>query len=576
MAISITFNGIVYSIPETGDESWGENLTSYFTAIPQGALQKTGGVFTLTADVNFGANFGLLSKYYKSRSANISTAGILRLAVGDAIGWRNNLGDADLLLSINGSDQLVFDGTAIYPGGITALTGDVLATGPGSVAATIAANAVTNSKLAQMVDSTVKANLSGGTANPSDVSAIADSVATTFMVRDANKNSAANNLVQAYETNVTAGGTTTLSVANAKTQYFTGSSNQDVVLPDATTVFQTGFSFFIVNQSSGTLDIKDNGGNLIQTLPASCFAFVTATDISSANGAWDVQFVTNNAGGGTVTSVAISVPASILDVTGSPITVAGTLQLGLKTQSPNTVFAGPTGGGADVPSFRALATSDFIAPNTIIHVGGQSGTYTPTSSPRAPLYIRVRAIGGGGGGGGAAASGATAGGDGGDTVFGSYTAAGGGGGNLGDGSPSTGDGGVPRANSGSPDIDLKGAWGTSQICLTNDYPAPTGTKATYMGGNGGNGVFGGAGRSLNNTTASPGADNTGGGGGGAGADPATYFGGGGGASGSYFEQIIANPTATSYSVGAGGAAGTGTISGAAGGSGFLIIEEHFQ
>lgn len=52
---------------------------------------------------------------------------------------------------------------------ITALTSDVTASGPGSAAATIAANAVTNSKLAQMSNNTVKGNKSGSTANASDL-----------------------------------------------------------------------------------------------------------------------------------------------------------------------------------------------------------------------------------------------------------------------------------------------------------------------------------------------------------------------------------------------------------------------
>jgi len=54
---------------------------------------------------------------------------------------------------------------------ITALTGDVTASGPGSAAATIAANAVTNAKAAQMGAHTYKGNNTGLTANAADVSA---------------------------------------------------------------------------------------------------------------------------------------------------------------------------------------------------------------------------------------------------------------------------------------------------------------------------------------------------------------------------------------------------------------------
>lgn len=58
---------------------------------------------------------------------------------------------------------------AISGSGITALTGDVVATGPGSSVATIQANAVSNSKLAQMPTLTIKGNNTGSTANALDL-----------------------------------------------------------------------------------------------------------------------------------------------------------------------------------------------------------------------------------------------------------------------------------------------------------------------------------------------------------------------------------------------------------------------
>lgn len=65
--------------------------------------------------------------------------------------------------------------------------------------------------------------------------------------------------------------------------------------------------------------------------------------------------------GGTVTSVAVTAPTDLLTVSGSPITTNGTIDLALKTQSANLVFAGPgTAGSADAaPTFRALTGDDL-------------------------------------------------------------------------------------------------------------------------------------------------------------------------------------------------------------------------
>lgn len=67
------------------------------------------------------------------------------------------------------------------------------------------------------------------------------------------------------------------------------------------------------------------------------------------------------AGSGTVTSVAMTVPSSLLTISGSPITTAGTFAVALQNQSPNTVFAGPATGLSNAPEFRALVPADLPA-----------------------------------------------------------------------------------------------------------------------------------------------------------------------------------------------------------------------
>src|SRR5271163_1247672 len=72
------------------------------------------------------------------------------------------------------------------------------------------------------------------------------------------------------------------------------------------------------------------------------------------------QNVVAGGGSGSVTSVALTVPAEFT-VTGSPITGAGTLAMGKATQLANLVFAGQTSGGPVATAFRSLVTADLPA-----------------------------------------------------------------------------------------------------------------------------------------------------------------------------------------------------------------------
>lgn len=122
MATNATLNGVVYSIPAEGDSNWGTNLSNYFIAIASSVLQKTGGTFTLTADTDFGATYGLKSAYYKSRATNPASAGQIRLGNAEFIKWRNAANSADLGLKVNASDALEYNGS-VLGNSIATLTG---------------------------------------------------------------------------------------------------------------------------------------------------------------------------------------------------------------------------------------------------------------------------------------------------------------------------------------------------------------------------------------------------------------------------------------------------------------------
>lgn len=88
--------------------------------------------------------------------------------------------------SVPGWQAVANPGAAIA---IDALTGEVTATGPGVVAATISAGAVTNAKLAAMADNTVKGNKSGAPASPSDLalSDVAETVSSVLTITNGSK-----------------------------------------------------------------------------------------------------------------------------------------------------------------------------------------------------------------------------------------------------------------------------------------------------------------------------------------------------------------------------------------------------
>jgi len=89
-------------------------------------------------------------------------------------------------------------------------------------------------------------------------------------------------------------------------------------------------------------------------------------------GTFDGVTFTPNGGGGSVTSVGLSMPA-IFSVAGSPVTTTGTLAASLATQSANRFFAGPTGGGAVAPTFRAIVPADVPVMVGDSGAGGTAG-----------------------------------------------------------------------------------------------------------------------------------------------------------------------------------------------------------
>ncbi len=161
MALPLTINGAVFEYPQNFDEDWGVDATGWAQAVTNGALYLSGGNFPLTNTVDFGSSFGIKVKSILTETASPSTSGYIALAHADTIGWRNQLGNGNLLLSVDSSNMLNFNGTPlgltsltngdIYVGNASnvpvavALSGDATLTNTGVM--TIANSAITNAKV---------------------------------------------------------------------------------------------------------------------------------------------------------------------------------------------------------------------------------------------------------------------------------------------------------------------------------------------------------------------------------------------------------------------------------------------
>jgi hypothetical protein len=106
-SVNVNVNGTTYTIPQKNEKGWGDNVTSWIQAISANTLQPSGGTFTLTADADFGANYGIKSVYFKTRSSNIAASGNFRLANTDSIAFRNSGNSSDLLLTPNATDGVL-------------------------------------------------------------------------------------------------------------------------------------------------------------------------------------------------------------------------------------------------------------------------------------------------------------------------------------------------------------------------------------------------------------------------------------------------------------------------------------
>lgn len=158
-------------------------------------------------------------------------------------------------------------------------------------------------------------------------------------------------------------------------------------------------NYIVTQEIRNTVDAQPIFLEIVDTVKtAAGFTATFNAPTDSVNYIFDYAVVSQTAGGigaspGTVTSVALALPASLFSVSGSPVTNSGTLTGALVTQSANTVFAGPTTGAAATPAMRALVAADIpTIPASSVTGANLTSTTTGVTLGGTPAGALLKAV----------------------------------------------------------------------------------------------------------------------------------------------------------------------------------------
>lgn len=128
------------------------------------------------------------------------------------------------------------------------------------------------------------------------VGTTATNSALTLVSRDTNSNMSANNLSLGFNSVATAGGTTQLAASSAATQYYTGTLNQIVRLPNTATL-APGHRFTFVSSCTGTVNVQtSSGADLTPAIVISNTQTINIICVSAAGLNTDAEWISDVAG----------------------------------------------------------------------------------------------------------------------------------------------------------------------------------------------------------------------------------------------------------------------------------------
>lgn len=591
MSQSVVVNSVTYTIPDVGEEDWGQNVTDYLVALS--VIASASQAFMTTVNVTSSPVTMISGRTYLVDTSSARTLTLPAAASNQFVIIKDKTGGAasfNITVARAGSESI--DGVASnktlarpYGSWLLACDGTNWFTinqfpDTGLINADVAsAAAIAHSKMAALTVSRALVSDGSGIVAVSAVTSTelgyvagVTSAIQTQMDLKAPKASPIFTGTVTAPIHVTgaANPAATGVIRLANTEYIAwrdGANAADMILGAGATQFTMDHAL-VINPTSNQLILGSGGSTNAVTItaptPATTSRVWTIPDLATNATFAALQgtqtFSGNKTFSGSVTTV---LTASRAMVTGA----SSELAVSATTAAELAFVSGVTSAIQTQINAITGATNPTVQKFT-----SGSGTYT---TPAGVKWIRVRMVGAGGGGGGSGTGSPGSGATGGNTTFGSslLVANGGAGGSPTGGNP--GGAGGTASLGAAIGTALQGASGGG------NWVDGAVTLEFGVGGMGGSSAFGGAGGSgPANAVGGAAISNTGGGGGGAGTNAlANANTGSGGGAGGFVDAIIGSPSATySYAVGAAGTAGTagtGGFAGGAGGSGYIIVEEFY-
>jgi hypothetical protein len=239
-------------------------------------VQQTGSAnttvsFTLTGSVNGFQSFAVVGNGNTTFYAATDASGNWEVGVGTYSSTGPTLTRTTILSSSNSGSAVTFSGTVTvfvtYPSEKSVnldTSGNVTALG------TVSSGTWQGTTVGVSYGGTGVTSSSG---------------ANSVVLRDSNGNVVFNNFIAGATAVMSSGGTTTLTVASARTQLLLGSTTQTYKLPDATTL-SLGQSFLFVNSSSGILTVTDNASATVAVISSGGVTQLGALNVSTVAGTW--------------------------------------------------------------------------------------------------------------------------------------------------------------------------------------------------------------------------------------------------------------------------------------------------